>query len=83
METPKRPLLLNKLLTFPLSIMYKLGEKYHEHTVSTSGCFSRRSLRSRHAEQHLFLATSTFKADVLAIDRFYLPLTPPTLKTRE
>ena len=80
METPKRPLLLNKLLTFSLSIMYKLGEKYHEHAVSASGCFLRRSLRSRHAEQRLFSATSTSKAGVLVIDHFYLPLAPPLSK---
>ena len=72
--------LINQVPKLPLSIMYKLGEKYHEHTVSASGCFLRRSLRSRHAEQRLFSATSTSKAGVLAIDRFYLPLTPPLSK---
>ena len=45
METPKRPLLLNQLLAFPLSIIEKLGAKYHEHTISESGYFLRRSLR--------------------------------------
>ena len=50
METPKRPLLLDQAPEFPLSIMYNLGEKYHEHTVSASGYFLRRSLHSRHAK---------------------------------
>ena len=49
METPKRPLLLNQLLAFPLSIIEKLGAKYHEHTTCKSGYlftyFLRRSLR--------------------------------------
>ena len=54
METSKRPLLLNQVPVFPLSIIKKLGAKYHEHTAIASGYFLHRSLRSRHVKNTYF-----------------------------